>query len=54
MKRDEIQAKLAELKTELQEIGNQLLAQSPVACKILGKMEAYRELLDNEEQPPDA
>jgi len=49
MSRDEIQAKLNDLQGQLQQLGNQLIAQSPVACKIIGKIEAYRELLEQNE-----
>lgn len=54
MSRDEILAKVEELQRQLQQLGNQLIAQHPAGCKIIGKIEAYRELLESEEKPPDA
>lgn len=49
MNRDEIQAKLDELQRQLQQLGNQLISQHPAGCKIVGKIEAYRELLEQNE-----
>ena len=49
---EEVTAKIDELQTALNQLSNQLLAQSPQAQNLIGQLQAYNAMLAEPEKEP--